>query len=193
MAANIFLGKGGFHSARMQRHTDALRMAAPKLNSSGMHNLVHRRLGAAVADPAAQTVIPDRADPRRQYGKDCTLVARRKTNAGPTAFRANWSIIAFWVTALIVFSGVAPSISKAPVATITASNGPASLSNPVRTEASSVTSNPSAERDSVVTASPRDRQAAASAAPMPPLAPMTSTRALIPAPPAFGFVVDAFS
>src|SRR3990167_6736286 len=97
------------------------------------------------------------------------------TKAGPIAFSANCASIAAGSKARRVFSGRAPSISSAPVVTKIRSNSPERPPSTRATEASSVTSKPSPDRDRPTT-SPRSANRATKAAPIPPVAPITKDR-----------------
>jgi hypothetical protein len=56
-------------------------MAAAEFDRGGLNDLIHRRLGCAVADPTTQPVAPDRTNPRRKRRKDAAPVARQKTRS----------------------------------------------------------------------------------------------------------------
>ena len=74
MTGKVFRGKGGLDRAGVQGDADAVLVPARQFDRGGVHDLVHRRLGAAVADPAADAVVTDRPHPRREYGKDTRRV-----------------------------------------------------------------------------------------------------------------------
>jgi hypothetical protein len=75
-------------------------------------------------------------------------------------------------SALIDFSGVFPLISSAPDATKIISNGPEIGASAASTDASTVTSSPSPDRDNPVTSQRCARNASAKADPIPPDAPI---------------------
>ena len=87
---------GGVDRSRVEPDEDAPAGGCGQLDRQRADDLVERRLGRAIADPAAEPVVADRPDPRRQAprsrcagrapatGRKC-----RMTSAGPVALTRN--------------------------------------------------------------------------------------------------------
>ena len=64
------------HRAGMQRDAGGLRMRALEFDRRRVDDLIERGLGGAIAVPAAQMIVADAADARRQRGEDRLALAR---------------------------------------------------------------------------------------------------------------------